>query len=401
MAPVLTKLVVVVWLAPLFHAPAVASGSVRSSAVTKRAPEDAASTPSDVKSPQKPTEALPVDVKAAPAESLEGLWPSKKLMNLLLARRAHQAAARYELNEEQQKKVREAVVGRWGRFLTENRATLQPLANEFIEMRMELEPPSKEQVQAWAKRAMPVFGKVREQLEQGIGEFREILDPLQRAKFELDAMRFGVGLQITEQRLENWQQGEFETSEFWQPPGERRRRREERRRRRGGSERAVNLPGAPGRGAAGEVTPSEQQDQIALELHAWEKFVEEFIRIYGLDGAQRDAARSCLSEVKERALAHRDRRREDIVRLEGRIRENTGAEEELADIKKRLVELYGPIDAMFAELKRRIEQIPTAKQRARITQRDRQGAPASAEQPGESGTDTGDEAPREVPKSRP
>ena len=45
---------------------------------------------------------------------------------------------------------------------------------------------------------------------------------------------------------------------------------------------------------------------------------------------------------------------EEIVRLEQRIQSNRGTEEELAEIKKQLMELYGPIDDLFKDLKRRI-----------------------------------------------
>lgn len=299
------------------------------------------------------------ETQAQPPTLPEGLWPSKKLMNLMLTRWADQISRKYDLEENQRTKVRQAVVERWGTFLNENRSTIQPLANEFVEMRMDLEPPTKEQVQAWARRVMPAFEKFREQVNQGTSEFREILNPLQRAEFELEALQFGVGMQVAEQKLKQWQKGEFEKVEFWEPTGaERRQRRAERRRRRMEQARKI----------AESAPQSQETDQIALELKAWEKYVREFIRIYKLDEGQRTAVLSVLSELKERALAHRDRHRDDIVRLERRIGTFTGAEEDLADLKKQLTELYGPIDDMFKELRRRAEPIPTAEQRAAIAE---------------------------------
>lgn len=285
----------------------------------------------------------------------EGLWPSKKLMNLMLARWADQAGYRYELDDEQRSNVREAVAKRWGTFLDENRSTIQPLVNEFVEMRMELEPPGKEQVQEWAKRTMPVFEQVREQLNAGTAEFREILNPRQRAKFELDALRFGVGLQVAQRKLEQWQKGEFESVEFWEPTGPARRHRHMERRHRRAAEAAKVAKTAP---------EPEETDQIVLELTAWDKYVREFIRIFNLDEGQRTTVLSVLSELKGRAIAHRDRHRLDIAGLEQRIATFTGSDEETAELKKQLTALYGPIDEMFQELKRRIEQIPTVTQRA-------------------------------------
>ena len=311
-----------------------------------------------------PTPPVETDSVAAMDKSpdlTEGLWPSPKLMRLMLARWAEEASLQYGLDDDQRSKVREAAVQRWSRFLDENREALKPLANEFVEMRMELEPPSGERVQDWAKRAGPAFEKVREQLNEGADEFRQVLRPMQRAKFEVDALQMKVALSYAEGRIKKWQSGEFKSDEFWEPL------RRDRRRRR--AERNEDYQGEPQESidheSRREGEPSiEDADQIAIELDAWNAFVDEFIRTYALDPGQRTTIASCLSELKQRALAHRDRYHEVIDKLEERIASNAGTPEELADINKRLVELYGPIDDMFAELKGRLDQIPTADQRA-------------------------------------
>ena len=135
------------------------------------------------------------------------------------------------------------------------------------------------------------------------------------------------------------------------------------------SESPRGLPTPSGQVPPAAQRPAAQEDQIALEVVAWERYVEEFIRIYGLDEGQRTAVLSCLSELKQRAIAHRDKRRDDIATLELRISNFTGSDEELAGLKEQLTELYGPIDDMFQELKARIEQIPTARQRAEAAQK--------------------------------
>jgi hypothetical protein len=291
----------------------------------------------------------------------EGLWPAPRLMRLMLARWAEEASRQYDLDDEQRAKVREAAVERWSKFLDENREVMQPLANEFVEMRMELKPPPKERVQEWAKRAGPVFDKVRTQLDEGADEFRKVLRPVQRAKFEIDTLQMKVSLQIAEQRIKQWQSGEFGPDEFWEPlPSDRESRRAERRRNREEREAKAALAGESSESDANDAAA----DQIAVELDAWDRYVAEFIRSNGLDAGQRTTVLSCLSELKERAIAHRDRHREEIDQLEKRVASNAGIEAELADINKQLVELYGPIDDMFKELRSRIEQVPAAEQRA-------------------------------------
>jgi hypothetical protein len=288
---------------------------------------------------------------AVPAE---GLWPSPKLLNLMLQRWAEEACEEYDLDGEQRAKVREATVKRFESFLTENRSQIQPLANEFIEMRMTLEPPSKERVQAWADRALPVFEKSRDKIRESNDEFRKVLRPLQRAKFEIDALQMNAGMAIAEQKLKGWKEGEVDKDVFWEPlPAERRQRREERRKRRADGAQSVEA-----------VSPKTPADQIVAELDRWEKYVADFVLMYNLDEGQRTTALSCLSELKERAITHRDRRREDIARLEYRIEHNAADDAPLDELKKQLSELYGPIDDMFKELQTRLEMLPTAKQRA-------------------------------------
>ena len=319
----------------------------------------------------------PVKAEGVVAESpsagapQEGLWPSPKLLNLMLQRWAEEACDEYDLDGDQRAKVREATVKRFESFLTENRSQIQPLANEFIEMRMTLEPPSKERVQAWADRALPVFEKSRDKIRESNDEFRKVLRPMQRAKFEVDALQMGAGMAIAEQKLKGWKEGEVDKDVFWEPsPADRRQRREERRRSRAEREQTVEPESPP--------TPV---DQIVAELDRWEKYVADFVQMFNLNEGQRTAALSCLSELKERAVAHRDRHREDIARLEYRIEHKTATDVPLDDLKKQLSEFYGPIDDMFKELQTRLDQIPTALQRTAVTTRQKLIEPANTAPP--------------------
>lgn len=294
---------------------------------------------------------------------MEGIWPSPKLMDLLLRRWAQEVSNRHDLDKARLAKVEQAVVKRWGTFFSENRSQIQPLINEFAELQMEMEPPSKERVQDWARRATPVFDQFRGQIKEGNTEVRELLGPLQAAKFDVEAMAFDAALAGVRGKLEKWENGDFAPREFWMPtPAERRKMHEAKRRERETRERQY----------AADKPEKAEQDQIALELESWDKYVEEFVRLYGFDESQRTTALSCLSELKQRAIDHRDTRRDDIAKLEERIENHTGSEQDLAEIKKQLSELYGPIDGMFKELKDRLAQIPTAEQRAKVEESDKE-----------------------------
>ena len=286
---------------------------------------------------------------------------SSNVADLLIVRVADEFSHEYELDKAQADKVREAMVKRWGGFLRENREAIQPVVNEMFEIRFDIKPPAKERVQAWAGRALPLLDKMREQVEQGRGDLREVLTPEQRVRLDQQALELGFGLKLARQRLHQLKEGAFEAEhlrELWEPPAAQRAQRREKRRRQ--REEAANQREQTERQQTAEA------DQITLELKAWETYVENFMQTYRLDEGQRGAAISCLSELKQRAIEHRDRHRDEITAMEHRIKNFSGSDEALEQLKRDLTKLYGPIDEMFQELKRRIEPIPTAVQRTAI-----------------------------------
>ncbi|MFQ5494710.1 MAG: hypothetical protein ACE5EX_04955 [Phycisphaerae bacterium] len=321
-------------------------------------------------------------VAAAPSG---GLWLPAALSKLVLVRWADEVAHHYDMGDDQRNRLRDAVVRRWIPFLQKNRLAIQPLINDLFEMKLGLDPPPRERIRAWAADALPLLDELRRQIDDGGVEFVEMLTPGQRTKYRVEALGLNVGLEAARRRLINWRDGDFDPAtlrEFWIPTAaERASGRAARDDRAAGEDFASSQdhagpPSTPweGRGsrrataasgAGADNTPAEPPtDQIALELEAWSKYVADFIKTNRLDDAQTVAAMSCLRELKQRALTHRDLHRIEIQRLESRIPRFDGSPDELARIKKQLTELYGPVDAMFTELKRRLDQIPTANQRA-------------------------------------
>jgi transposase len=102
-------------------------------------------------------------------------------------------------------------------------------------------------------------------------------------------------------------------------------------------------------------------------MDAWQQYVTSFSERFRFDKGQCDAARSCLEELQERARAHRDRYSKRIIELERCIAAFTGDPSEQQRIQRDLIELYGPIDSMFAELTQRLEKIPAKDQRERAS----------------------------------
>ncbi|MCH7872849.1 MAG: hypothetical protein IID33_14225 [Planctomycetes bacterium] len=219
-------------------------------------------------------------------------------------------------------------------------------------MRLRLEPPDKSHVRDWTHRAAPLLAKLRNHIEHGVAAVREILEPHQRARFERQVHAFRRGLDDVEARLGRLEKGEFSPEDFldlFEPPGR-----------------------APGQGH-GQPTSRKRRveieaarDRVEIEIDAWRDYVESFMVTHRLDPGQRNAARSMLSEMCGRAGAHRDGRRDEIETLERRIESFSGSKTDLVELKKQLGRVYGPFDAMFRELERRLLTILTAEQRAHM-----------------------------------
>jgi hypothetical protein len=278
---------------------------------------------------------------------LDGFWPTERMIEATVRRTVLEAGARYDLTDEQQGRVEAQMLERWQTFLRDNRRELQPLVNEYFEARLGVEPPTAEQMQAWAKRAMPVADKVREHIETGSEEIRQLLNPLQRVKFDSESLGMKAGLDALQDRLQSWERGEFAAKELWQPPP-------------GYRAPTSGDPARKGR------RPAPPPDQVEIELDRWDVYVTNFIATHRLDESQQRAATSILREVKERARAHRDRHRLDIAELESAVA--AGRQDDKHQVQAELKRLYGPIDDLFTELQQRLGRIPTADQRRTATQ---------------------------------
>jgi hypothetical protein len=293
-----------------------------------------------------PTEKTATPAPAVPAApSSDGFWPTPKMLDSILLRWVDEITAEYDLDTDQVTEIRKNILNRWPKFLNSRRSTLQPLVNEHFELRLALEPPSTEQVQNWAERALSIYDEFKTEVEGTHQELRTFLDPVQRAKFDLDAMKMGVGLEVFGAKLQSWQRGEFSENEWWDPtPSVRRTRRAEK----GAQQEPSDNPAR-----------SRAKLRINEELLRWNLYVAEFVEQFKLDEAQRETAYSILRECRQRALDHRDRFRARLERLEKDLAER---DEPTDEQSLEMAAMYNPVDTIFAELKSRLDQIPTTVQ---------------------------------------
>ncbi len=275
-----------------------------------------------------------------------GIWPTPRMVEGVLLRWAGEISESFELTEDQRQSFERQLLDRWPTFLEAHRATLQPLFNEYVESRISYTPPDPEAVQKWSDRAMPVFEKLRDEVLDTQRDMTEFLTPEQQAQLARISFKMTAGLELSRAKLESWRRGQFDEREWWDAP------HSARNRERTPSADAPDSSISP---------PRSVRSRIDDELLRWDAFVAKFIETYHLIGTQRESAHSILRECKDRAATFRDQNRLRTDRLEQDI---DGAEK-LTDVQRdEIVAVYGPVDELFAELKARIEQIPTTAQSA-------------------------------------
>lgn len=280
-------------------------------------------------------------VQRAPTD---GFWPTHKMIEGLLLRWADRTATTFELDDKQRRTLERQLLKRWPDFLNANRTTLQPLFNEYIESRLGYTPPDPDSVKKWSTRALPLFEKLSEQMLETQRDMGEFLTPKQRAKLVRESLKVSAGLEMFRAKLKSWRRGTFDVNEWWDaPPGA--DRPHDTQAKRDPPDAAPDLVG----------------DRVDEELLRWDYFVSDFVDKYKLLGAQRETAYSVLRECKGRARAFRDRNRVRMEELENEVSAAATLTEAQRD---RIAAMYGPIDRVFADLKERLDAIPTTAQSA-------------------------------------
>ena len=272
---------------------------------------------------------------------INGIWPTTLMIDGVLARWADDLALRYDLDEDAARRLQHELSQDWRKFIHENRPVLQPLLNEYVEARLALGPPDPEVVRTWSERAGPVLSKIERQLHNTRRDLRARLDPVRQGMLDVRSIEANAMLKILEAKLEAWKQGRFETHEWWD---------ETARSRQEAARRAE--PHA-------STASSKVNSRIDTEMRRWDYFLRQFVQRYLLDDTQSQAAYSIARECKQRALEHRDRYRARLATLEKSVGDAT---EYTTEQSAEFNAMYGPIDALFAEMKTRLEQIPTTEQ---------------------------------------
>ncbi len=275
----------------------------------------------------------------------------------MIERSVSQAVKRYDLTPEQAEQARKMTSQGVNQFLDKHEDDLRRLVSEVLQARLAGKTPSAEQVQAWAKRAEPLFEEAKKAIVEGNQDFRQYLTDEQKRTFDIDQKVIAKQFAWSEERLDRWSAGQFNPqTDSWVFGQQNTARPDATVQRR---------------------TPPPRQTQPAQpdyqpQLDRWDLAVRSFIHRYELDAAQSSQAYGILADSKKRAQEYWLSRKPDIEAANQRIQEVL-ADEALKDqavaARKHLDDLNQPVEDVYKQMLQRLDQIPTDTQRQAYEQK--------------------------------
>ncbi len=245
---------------------------------------------------------------------------------------------RYELSEHGRARFRSALYREVLGGVWNHGAVLFKQTRQMVGQMARNEPFTSEQIAEWTRQSEPMVQDMRRRGDRFLHELGETLEGPARERFERDVESYTRRLTYLSQQREAWARGEWKPEDWglqdlpayrdWKPP-------------------------APPTGVA---APPRQEMARQMEARAephdpatWHWYVGAFVERYQLDRGQRTAAESILAELVERANAYLQTRADRISQVPPQDRAVAPA--------------FGPVRAMFDELRARVERIPTCSQK--------------------------------------
>jgi hypothetical protein len=224
----------------------------------------------------------------------------------------------------------------------------------FFETRAEGKPLDAETVGELVRTVRPIYKDIVAEVDRSLDEFGETLRPEQHEVFERDRAAFDKRISYVAGKLDDWAAGRWKPEEWgidkdplWQA------------RHQGEAEKP----------AASEPAEDSVRSRAAERPEAgpgyetaWELYVRRFIAQNHLDEAQQTTAWAILADLQDQAAKHWEKHADEHESLVRRPQAAQSAQE-LEQRRARLAELEAPIDALFGELKHRLDALPTAAQR--------------------------------------
>lgn len=246
---------------------------------------------------------------------------------------------RYQYDPAQRRRLESSVYSEMGWFLVKNRKVLWDQISEFTSMRSSGQAFTPELIARWTRESEPLLADLRERLDRTVESLEKTMTPQQREILKRDLESLERRQAWIDEMRRRWADGGWEPRDWglekdpayanWKSNPQQLRLQQRRAARQAARERRALIE--------------------AVDETLWARYVRQFVRKYQLDEGQNRTAYSILRELQVRARDYKQSRRKEI--------------EHLPRYKLATDPLGEPLKRMFAELKARLEPIPTAAQR--------------------------------------
>jgi hypothetical protein len=285
---------------------------------------------------------LAVSVRPAAADPApSGATDPTGMFNVdaLIEQAVKNVSARYNLNEEQERVTRAMMFDGVRKFLETHKNDIWPLVRALSKYQFEGNLPEGEEAQRIGTAADPLIAEAEKAIFEANAKWREILSPEQKRLHDFDMRETKKTFSKVRENFDDWKKGKPKSASIF--------------------------PDAP-ETLEGEPPPPTKPPSIErMQPDMWDRYVQNFIRRYELDDAQKTAANSILADCKERAADFRKTNADKFSALETAAKEAAGANDnaKVAEIAIETKRLNEPIVALYAELMNRLEFIPNEAQR--------------------------------------
>lgn len=271
-------------------------------------------------------------------------WEFMNRLNLASSR----VAERYELTPQGAERLKGLALREVTASMLKNRRVILRQMSELLELRKENKPFTPEIVASWMKDAEPLAEEF-EAIVERMAEELQRLTPAQRKdvlRADLDGYRKRQA--FVDEMMSRWERGEWHPSDWGleddplyvdmvNAPGP----------------RVVRNDRPPRTGSMASANPAAALPKwVAHDPPTWFAYVLEFRSKYKLDAGQFTTARSVHDELLLRATDYMKARKAELDAVAKAEREEN--------------ELYAPICGLFAELRQRLDAIPTTTQKSEV-----------------------------------
>lgn len=266
---------------------------------------------------------------------------------------SEEVATRYGLTPQQSAMFQRAVMRESFALLVKHGPELWDQAKEALQGRAAGQPYTAEQIARWTKMSEPLYGEIEAGVQKIAGELEKVMPEEKRGVLANDMAAFQKRQKVVEEMSRRWANGQWRPEEWGLEDDP----VQVAAARAAAQQQAMPDAPPPPRPAAKTVQMVAAAPQVPIPSHwiehdpaTWIALVVEAGKKYQLDTAQMDTAWSIHAELVERARRYADARKAELTA----VPENQRATSEA----------YLPIRELFAELRDRLDSIPTSMQRA-------------------------------------